>query len=202
MVSCPLLTSLTFLCAATPFGRAAKRGLRGLGSVRRFAFGTLSGPEFPLRKPPRITVRGQTVQGACLVLRKAPLPSSAVSWSTKRHCGPLAFRRATKGSRVQRKVWGVKRGQETILGVLSPFVSAGRPRHPRPPKAAIVHAHLERKVASTGCAAGSAENLPSALDKAKRALIACGGKPPERRKVNLLLQVKPFSGLLPASAAF
>ena len=41
MVSCPLLTSLTFLCAATPFGRAAKRGLRGLGSVRRAAFGTL-----------------------------------------------------------------------------------------------------------------------------------------------------------------
>ena len=28
----------------------------------------------------------------------------------------------------KRKVWGVKRGQETILGVLSPFVSAGRPR--------------------------------------------------------------------------
>ena len=49
MVSCPLLTPLTFLCAATPFGRAAKRGLRGLGSVRRFAFGTLLGPEFTLR---------------------------------------------------------------------------------------------------------------------------------------------------------
>ena len=49
----------------------------------------------------------------------------------------------------QRKVWGVKRGQETI-GVLSPFVSAARRRHPRPPKAATVHAHLERKVASGG----------------------------------------------------
>ena len=49
----------------------------------------------------------------------------------------------------QRKVWGVKRGQETI-GVLSPFVSAARRRHPRPPKAATVHAHLECKVASGG----------------------------------------------------
>ena len=49
----------------------------------------------------------------------------------------------------QRKVWGVKRGQETI-GVLSPFVSAARRRHSRPPKAATVHAHLERKVASSG----------------------------------------------------
>ena len=40
----------------------------------------------------------------------------------------------------QRKVRGVKRGQETILGVLSPFVSAGRPRHSRPPQAAILRA--------------------------------------------------------------
>ena len=106
MVSCPLLTPLTFLCAATPFGRAANRGLRGLGSVRRAGFGTLYCPEFPLRKPPRITVRGQTVQGGSVPLRKAPLPSSVVPWSTKRHCGPLAFRRATEGSRVLRKMRG------------------------------------------------------------------------------------------------
>ena len=50
---------------------AAKRGKRGLGSGRRFAFGTLSGPEFTLRKPPRITVRGQTVQGASAVAAKS-----------------------------------------------------------------------------------------------------------------------------------
>ena len=49
VVSLPLLTPRTFLCAATPFGRAAKRGLRGLGSVRRAGFGTLLGPEFTLR---------------------------------------------------------------------------------------------------------------------------------------------------------
>ena len=64
MVSLPLLTPQTFLCAATPFGRAAKRELRRLGSGRRFAYGTLLCPEFTLRYPPRITVRGQTVQGA------------------------------------------------------------------------------------------------------------------------------------------
>ncbi|WP_455557883.1 hypothetical protein, partial [Agathobaculum hominis] len=50
----------------------------------------------------------------------------------------------------QRKVRGVKRGQETILGVLSPFVPAGEHRHPPPPKAANVHAHIERKAASSG----------------------------------------------------
>ena len=65
----------------------------------------------------------------------------------------------------QRKVRGVKRGQETILGVLSPFVPAGEHRHPRPPKAAIVHAHIERKAASSG-------------------------KPLDRRKVCRLLTVK------------
>ena len=106
---------------------AAKRGKRGLGSVRRAAFGTLSGPEFSLRSLPRITVRGQTVQSACFALRQAPLPSSVYPWSNKRPCGPLAFRRATVGSRVQRRAWGVKRGKGTI-GALSPLVSAARRR--------------------------------------------------------------------------
>ena len=43
---------------------AAKRGKRGLGSVRRFAYGWLSGPEVSLRSLPRITVRGHMVQDA------------------------------------------------------------------------------------------------------------------------------------------
>ena len=125
---CPLLTPQTFLCAATPFGRAAKRGMRGLSSVRRFAYGTLLCPEFTLCHPPRITVRGHPVQGGSVLLRKAPLRSRVCSWSSKRPCGPLAFRRATEGSRVPRKVRGVKRGQETMFGVLSPFVPAGEHR--------------------------------------------------------------------------
>ena len=121
MVSCPLLTPQTFLRAATPFGRAAKRGLRGLGSGRRFAFGTLLCPEFPLRSSPRITVRGQTVQGVRVLLRKAPLPSRMCPWSTKRPCGPLAFRRATEGSRVRRRVWGCQEGAREPYGALAPF---------------------------------------------------------------------------------
>ena len=137
MVSCPLLTPLIFLCAATPFGRAAKRGLRGLGSVRRFAFGTLSGPEFTLRDLPRITVRGQTVQGGGVLLRKAPLRSSADPWSTKRHCGPLAFRRATEGSRVQRRVWGRQEGAREPYGALAPFCL--RRETPAPPAAGRRH---------------------------------------------------------------
>ena len=120
---CPLLTPPNPPLDATPCGRAAKREKRGLGSVRRFAFGTLSGPEFTLRKPPRITVRGQTVQGGSVLLRKAPLRSSVDPWSTKRPCGPLAFRRATEGSRVLRKMRGSQEGDKKPFGVLSPFCS-------------------------------------------------------------------------------
>ena len=189
MVSCPLLTPLTFLCAATPFGRAAKRGLRGLGSVRRADFGTLSDPEVSLRDLPRITVRGQTVQGGGVPLRKAPLRSRVAPWSTKRICGPLAFRRATEGSRVLRKGWGVKRGRETLvsLPLLPPPPGGGTPHAmswritpvpggPLSPAAAsrrnggTAHPLLRvkamgRKVASTGCAAVSAQGLPSAEGK-------------------------------------
>ena len=109
----PLDTPLTFRWPLSE-AFAAKRGLRGLGSVRRFAYGTLSGLEFTLRDLPRITVRGQTVQGGSVPLRKAPLRSRGVPWSTERPCGPLAFRRATEGSRVQRKMRGSQEGDALI----------------------------------------------------------------------------------------
>ena len=120
MVSCPLLTPQTFLLALTHRRCAAKRGLRELASVRRADFETLSGPEFSLRQPPRITVRGHPVQGVCFPLRKAPLPSRVYPWSTKRPCGSLAFRRATEGSRVLRKIRGRQEGDKKPFGVLSP----------------------------------------------------------------------------------
>ena len=67
-----------------------------------------------------MTVRGHPVQGGSVPLRKAPLRSRVYPWSTKRICGPLAFRRATEGSRVLRKGWGVKRGRETLVSL--PFL--------------------------------------------------------------------------------
>ena len=105
-----------------------------------------------------MTVRGQTVQGGRVPLRKAPLPSRMYPWSTKRPCGPLAFRRATEGSRVLRRVWGSQEGAREPYGALAPFcpgrwAPASPPPDggtPRPPKAATVHAHFERKVASSG----------------------------------------------------
>ena len=129
----PLDSPKTLLCAATPFGRAAKREKRGLGSVRWFAFGTLLCPEFTLRDLPRITVRGQTVQSGSVLLRKAPLRSSAVSWISKRPCGPLAFRRATEGSRVRGKMWGCQEGDKKPGGCLGPLL-------PPPPGGGLPHA--------------------------------------------------------------
>ena len=132
MVSCPLLTPLTFLRDAQR-SFASKRGLRGRGSGRRADFGTHGRPEFTLRGLPRITVRGQTVQGVRFTLRKVLLQSSAVSWSTRRHCGPLAFRRATEGSRVRGKMWGCQEGDKKPGGCLGPLLSP-------PPDGSIAHA--------------------------------------------------------------
>ena len=124
-----------------------------------------------------MTVRGHPVQGGGVLLRKALLRSRVVLWGTERPCGPLAFRRATEGSRVLRKGRGVKRGRETLvsLPLLPPPPGGG---FPGPPKAAIAHALRGRKVASTGCAAVSAEGLPSADGKKKRHGRPNGGKSP------------------------
>ena len=123
--------------------------------MRRFAFGTLLGPEFPLRSSPRITVRGQTVQGGSVPLRKAPLPSMVVPWSTKRHCGPLAFRRATEGSRVQRRVWGRQEGAREPYGALAPFcLRRETPAPPRRRAAASLSAGRPRQSPAARCERG------------------------------------------------
>ena len=128
----PLDTPLTFRWPLSE-AFAAKRGLRGLGSVRRAAYGTLLCPEVSLRYPPRISVRVQTVQGGCLALRKAPLRSRVCPWCTKRPCGPLAFRRATEGRRVRGKMWGCQEGDKKPGGCLGPLL-------PPPPGGGLPHA--------------------------------------------------------------
>ena len=59
----------------------------------------------------------------------------------------------------------VKRGQGNHLVPLPPLVPAGEHRLSRPPKAATVHAHFERKSRLRRRTAGSVEGLPSADDK-------------------------------------
>ena len=74
-------------------------------------------------------------------------------------CSPFVFRRATGGGRVQRKVRGVKRGQETICLVSCPLLplSVGTDNplavgtaSPLPPGGGNAHALRGRKVASSG----------------------------------------------------
>ena len=140
MVSCPLLTPLTFLCADTSEMCSEMRGLRGLGSVRRAAYVRPYCPEFPLRSLPRITVRGQSVQGGRVLLRNAPLPSRVYPWSTKRPCGSLAFRCATEGSRSAKEGEGSQEGTGNHM-VSCPLLplSVGTDT-PGPPKAATLRA--------------------------------------------------------------
>ena len=160
MVSCPLLTPLTFLLSRDSLRSRGETGVRGLGSGRRADFGMLLCPEFTLRDLPRITVRGQTVQGGSVPLRKASLRSSVYPWSNKRPCGPLAFRRATGGSRVRGKMWGCQEGDKKPGGCLGPLLSP-------PPDGGI-------PPPPGGGNARPAHRQPSP---------ACGGKPPEQRRL-------------------
>ena len=179
---CPLLTPPNPPLRRDALRLRGETGVRGLGSVRRAGFGRLLCPEFPLRNPQRCQCAAIQCRARTPSLRKAPLRSRVCSWSTKRPCGPLAFRRATEGSRVLRKVWGVKRGKKTLVvfPLLPPPPGGGNawPAHRQPisPAAASRRnggtAHpllrvkaMRRQVASTGCAAVSAEGLPSAEGK-------------------------------------
>ena len=81
----PLDTPLTFHWPLSE-AFAAKRGLRGLGSVRRAGFGTLLCPEFTLRDLPRMIVRGQTVQGVRTIAAKS---SASIKRVLLEHQTPL-----------------------------------------------------------------------------------------------------------------
>ena len=134
---CPLLTPPNPPLHRDSHWSRGETGETGLSSVRRFAFGTLLCPEFSLRKLPRITVRGHPVQGDSVLLRKAPLRSRMCPWSTRRPCGPLAFRRATEGSRVRGKMWGCQEGDKKPGGCLGPLLPPppGGGKGTRPPRA-------------------------------------------------------------------
>ena len=162
------------------------RGYVGLGSVRRADFGTLLCPEFTLRELPRITVRGQTVQGVRLALRKAPLPSRIYPWSTERPCEPLAFSRATEGRRGLKEGLGESRGGKGTIRCPCPLLplSVGTDNplavgtaSPLPPGGGNAHALRGRKVASSGA-------------------------PLYRRKVPSLLRVKNKNRLSPTGNYF
>ena len=81
----------------------------------------------------------------------------------------------------QRRVWGSQEGAREPYGALAPFCLRRQTAamhtqcHGEHPPAREGLSRLQRRTAV------SAENFASAFGKAERALIACGGKPPERR---------------------
>ena len=162
MVPFPLLTPQPFLRTRLPLvARLKARGPQGRlvlqGTILDRSGAFRSATQTPCTVWPRTVMRGKS--------RKVNSGHNSLQKSARRpEPSPRnpRFAAQPKGVAAQRKVRGVKRGQETMFGVLSPFVPAGEHRHPRPPKAATVHALRGRKVASTGCAAVSAEGLPSA----------------------------------------
>ena len=71
VVSLPLLTPLNLPLRRDSLWSRSETGVTGARFRRRFAYRTLLCPEFTLRDLPRITVRGQTVQGGGVPLRKS-----------------------------------------------------------------------------------------------------------------------------------
>ena len=105
-------------------------------------------------------------------------------WSTRRPCGPLVFRRATEGSRVQRKGWGVKRGRETLvsLPLLSP---PGDPGNPRRRAAAMPGLPIGSQSRLQRRTAVSAETDPLLRVKKKERRMACRPQTVKRKKHRL-----------------
>ena len=123
MVSYPPLDSPSSSLGRDSLRSRVETGEMGLGSVRFSAYMWLSCPEFRLRGLPRIPVRGHSVQGGRVLLRKAPLPSRVYPWSTRRPCGPLAFRCATEGSRSAKEGEGSQEGTGNHTWCPVPFCS-------------------------------------------------------------------------------
>ena len=135
MVPFPLLTPQTLLWTRLPpVARLNTRGPQGRLVLQGSTLDR-SGAFRRTRRTlctvwPRTVMRGKS--------RKLTSGSESVQKSARRtEPSPRnpRFAARPKGVAARRKVWGVKRGQETILGVLSPFaprrgygVSAGRPR--------------------------------------------------------------------------
>ena len=110
---------------ATPFGCASKRGLRGLGSGRVLAYVKLRCPEFPLRGWQRCQCAASRCRAAAFRCEKLRFHQGCTLGAPNAPVGPSHFAARPQGVAARRKVRGVKRGQETMLGVLSPFAPAG-----------------------------------------------------------------------------
>ena len=154
----PLDTPLTF---RWPLSKAfaAKRELRGLGSVRQAAYGTLSDPEFTLRDWRRYQCAAGRCRAAAFRCEKLRFHQACTLGAPNAPVGPSLLDARPEGV-ASKGGSGVSRG-EREPSVPCPLLSPpGDPGIPRPPKAANVRAHIERKPRLQRRTAVSAEVNP------------------------------------------
>ena len=164
MVSCPLLTPLTFLWtrlhsvarlnARGPQGRLVLQGTT-LDRSRAFRSG-----ELPLCTGwPRTVMRGKPRK---LTSGPYSVPKSARRTEPSPRFPRFAAR--PKGVAAQRRVWGSQEGAREPYGALAPFCPSPWARRTPP--------------VNTGTSAARRRQYPVCPSAAN---LACGGRPPERR---------------------
>ena len=162
MVSCPLLTPLTFLWTRLPaVARLNARSPQGRLVLQGYTLDR-SGA-FRSGELPPCTVWPRTVM--CGGLRKVNSGSDSVPKSARRTEPSPRFPRFAarpKGVAAQRRVWGSQEGAREPYGALAPFCLR-RQTAAMPGLPIGSHSHLQRR------AAVSAEGLPSASGEAEKA---------------------------------
>ena len=164
MVSCPLLTPLTFLWTRLPaVARLNARGPQGrlvLQGTTLDRSGAFRSGELPLCTVwPRTVMRGKP--------RKLTSGPDSVPKANRRTEPSPRFPRFAarpKGVAAQRRVWGSQEGAREPYGALAPFCPSPWARRTPP--------------VNTGTSAARRRQCPACPSAAN---LACGGKPPERR---------------------
>ena len=180
MVSCPLLTPLTFLWTRLPaVARLNARGPQGRLVLQGYTLDR-SGA-FRSGELPPCTVWPRTVM--CGGLRKVNSGSDSVPKSARRTEPSPRFPRFAarpKGVAAQRRVWGSQEGAREPYGALAPFCPSPWARRTPP--------------VNTGTSAARRRQCPACPSAAN---LACGGRPPERRNRLPPAPGREFKGPLP-----
>ena len=171
MVSCPLLTPLTFLRTRLPaVARLNARSPQGrlvLQGTTLDRSGAFRSGELPLCTGwPRTVMRGKP--------RKLTSGPYSVQKSARRTEPSPRFPRFAarpKGVAAQRRVWGSQEGAREPYGALAPFCPSPWARRTPPVNTGTPAAGRRQ------CTRHVMANIP----QPGRAYLACGGKPPERR---------------------